>query len=188
MLGARDRQRPWLRAGSNDDVPGFKLAAVHANGVAANEGGLAENDIDATPGHQIRHPGRDVPDDVLFPFDQGSPVKPRRIDGDRMSTIAPDEIIELIAAVRGHHPGVELHLCDSDAKSLRRRLLEGDLEAAIYALPSDVPDEEVHSLPLFQEQMVMAVHLNHRLANQRSVRVKDMGDDGEQVARHRARF
>ncbi|MCV3205692.1 LysR family transcriptional regulator [Mesorhizobium sp. YC-39] len=94
-----------------------------------------------------------------------------------MSTIAPDEIIELIAAVRGHHPGVELHLCDSDAKSLRRRLLEGDLEAAIYALPSNVPDEEVHSLPLFQEQMVMAVHLNHRLANQRSVRVKDMSNE-----------
>jgi len=94
-----------------------------------------------------------------------------------MSTIAPDEIIELIAAVRAHHPGVELHLCDADAASLRRRLLEGDLEAAIYALPSNVPDEDVHSLPLFQEQMVMAVHLNHRLANQRSVRVKDMSNE-----------
>ncbi|TKB90242.1 MAG: hypothetical protein E5W81_07075 [Mesorhizobium sp.] len=67
-----------------------------------------------------------------------------------MSTIAPDEIIELISSVRAHHPGVELHLCDADAKSLRRRLLEGDLEAAIYALPSNVPDEEVHSLPLFR--------------------------------------
>jgi LysR family hydrogen peroxide-inducible transcriptional activator len=60
---------------------------------------------------------------------------------------------------------------------LRRRLWEGDLEAAIYALPSKVPDEELHSLPLFREQMVMAVHLTHRLANQRSVQVKDMGDE-----------
>ncbi|WP_292366708.1 LysR family transcriptional regulator [Mesorhizobium sp.] len=94
-----------------------------------------------------------------------------------MSTIAPDEIIELIAAVRRHHPGVELHLCDSDAVNLRKRLLEGDLEAAIYALPSDVPDEEVHSLPLFREQMVMAVHLSHRLANRRVVRVKDMSNE-----------
>jgi DNA-binding transcriptional LysR family regulator len=79
--------------------------------------------------------------------------------------------------VRTHHPGVELHLCDADARSLRKRLLGGDLEAAIYALPSNVPDEEVHSLPLFQEQMVMAVHLNHRLANQRSVRVTDMSNE-----------
>jgi DNA-binding transcriptional LysR family regulator len=94
-----------------------------------------------------------------------------------MSTIAPDEIIELISSVRTHHPGVELHLCDADAPSLRKRLLGGDLEAAIYALPSNVPDEEVHSLPLFQEQMVMAVHLNHRLANQRSVRVTDMSNE-----------
>ncbi|MBZ9734379.1 LysR family transcriptional regulator substrate-binding protein [Mesorhizobium sp. CA18] len=59
-----------------------------------------------------------------------------------MSTIAPDEIIELIAAVRAHHPGVELHLCDADAASLRRRLIEGELEAAIYALPSDAPTKK----------------------------------------------
>ncbi len=99
-----------------------------------------------------------------------------------MSTIAPDEIIELISSVRAHHPGVELHLCDADAPSLRRRLLEGDLEAAIYALPSKVPDEEVHSLPLFREQMVMAVHLTHRLANQRSVQVRDMSNEATSTA------
>ncbi|TJW33108.1 MAG: LysR family transcriptional regulator, partial [Mesorhizobium sp.] len=32
-----------------------------------------------------------------------------------MSTIAPDEVIELISSVRARHPGVELHLCDADA-------------------------------------------------------------------------
>ncbi|TIV06026.1 MAG: LysR family transcriptional regulator, partial [Mesorhizobium sp.] len=67
--------------------------------------------------------------------------------------------------------------CDADAVSLRRRLLEGELEAAIYALPSDVADEEVHSLPLFQEQMVMAVHLTHRLAIRRAVQVKHMSNE-----------
>ncbi|WP_292668808.1 LysR family transcriptional regulator substrate-binding protein [Mesorhizobium sp.] len=94
-----------------------------------------------------------------------------------MSTIAPDEVIELISSVRARHPGVELHLCDADAPNLRRRLLAGDLEVAIYALPSNTPDEEVHSLPLFHEQMVMAVHLGHRLANQRCVRVKEMSSE-----------
>lgn len=91
-----------------------------------------------------------------------------------MSTIAPDETIELISALRVRHPGVELHLCDADAPSLRRKLLAGDIEAAIYAIPSTTPDDEVHCLPLFREQMVMAIHPGHRLANQPFVRVSDM--------------
>jgi LysR family transcriptional regulator, hydrogen peroxide-inducible genes activator len=94
-----------------------------------------------------------------------------------MSTIAPDEIVELISSIRLQHPGVELHLCDADAQSLRGRLLAGDLEAAIYAIPSNTPDDEVHCLPLFREQMVMVIHAEHRLANQPSVRVTDMGGE-----------
>jgi LysR family transcriptional regulator, hydrogen peroxide-inducible genes activator len=94
-----------------------------------------------------------------------------------MSTISPDEIVELVAVVRSHHPGVELHLCDADAKSLRGRLLSGELEVAIYALPSTQPDEQVHILPLFREQMVMAVHPGHRLANQAAVRVPEMNGE-----------
>jgi LysR family transcriptional regulator, hydrogen peroxide-inducible genes activator len=94
-----------------------------------------------------------------------------------LSTIAPDEIVELISSIRIRHPGVELHLCDADAQSLRGRLLAGDLEAAIYAIPSTTPDDEVHCLPLFREQMVMVIHAEHRLANQPSVRVTDMGGE-----------
>ncbi len=94
-----------------------------------------------------------------------------------MSTIAPDEIIDLIGAVRTRHPGIELRLCDSDAKDLRARLLNGDLELAVYALPGAEPDERTHVMSLFRERMVIAVGLGHRLANQSTVRVKDI--DGE---------
>ena len=51
-----------------------------------------------------------------------------------MSTISPDEIIDLIANLRTRHPNVDLKLSDSNAKDLRNRLLTGDLEAVIYAL------------------------------------------------------
>src|SRR6266699_2704907 len=86
-----------------------------------------------------------------------------------MSTIAPDQIIDLIAAVRTRHPGIELRLCDSDAKDLRTRLVDGDLEVVIYALPGEEPDERAHVLPLFREHMVIAVGLGHHLANQSTV-------------------
>ena len=59
-----------------------------------------------------------------------------------MSTIAPDEIVELIAALKAQHPGLELQLCDASAVELRDRLLAGDLEAAIYALPGEQLDRD----------------------------------------------
>jgi LysR family hydrogen peroxide-inducible transcriptional activator len=91
-----------------------------------------------------------------------------------MSTIAPDQFIDLIAAVKSRHTGIELQLCDSDANDLRRRLVEGDLELAIYARPAGEPDERTHVLPLFKEQMLMAVHPAHALAHLSAVRVKQM--------------
>lgn len=91
-----------------------------------------------------------------------------------MSTIAPDEIIDLITAIKTRHPGIELHLCDCDAKTLRARLLGGELELVVYALPGEEPDERTHVLPLFRERMVMAVSQGHHLANRDCVAVREM--------------
>jgi LysR family transcriptional regulator, hydrogen peroxide-inducible genes activator len=91
-----------------------------------------------------------------------------------MSTISPDGIIDLLANIRTRHPGVELKLCDSNATDLRSRLLAGDLEVAIYALPGEEPDERLHSIPLFRERMVLAIHLDHRLAKARIYPVREM--------------
>ena len=94
-----------------------------------------------------------------------------------MSTISPDEIVDLIAALKTRYEGLELRLCDANARDLRDRLLAGDLEAVIYALPSEEIDERTHVMPLFSEQMVIAIHQDHRLANERAFPVKEL--DGE---------
>jgi LysR family hydrogen peroxide-inducible transcriptional activator len=94
-----------------------------------------------------------------------------------MSTISPDEIVDLIANIRTRHPDVELKLCDSNANDLRSRLLAGDLEVVIYALPSEEPDLRTHSIPLFREQMVLAVHRGHRLAKARAFPVREMNNE-----------
>jgi DNA-binding transcriptional LysR family regulator len=94
-----------------------------------------------------------------------------------MSTISPDEIVDLIANIRTRHPEVELRLCDANAKDLRARLLTGDLEVAIYALPGEEPDDRIHSIPLFREQMVLAVHRGHRLAKTGSFPVREMNGE-----------
>ena len=94
-----------------------------------------------------------------------------------MSTIAPDQIIDLIAAIKARHPGIELQLCDSDVNDLRKRLTGGDLELAIYARPGGEPDDRTHVLPLFREQMLIALHPTHGLARQSAVRVKEMNGE-----------
>jgi len=93
-----------------------------------------------------------------------------------MSTIAPDEIVDLIAALKTQHPGLELRLCDASAAELRDRLLAGDLEVAIYAPPGEQRDE-THMMPLFSEQVVIAVNRSHRLANARGFPVREMNGE-----------
>jgi DNA-binding transcriptional LysR family regulator len=86
-----------------------------------------------------------------------------------MSTISPAEIVDLIGSLKLRYDGLELRL--------RERLLAGELEAVIYALPGEEFDERTHVMPLFQEQMVIAIHRNHRLAGEREFPVKEL--DGE---------
>jgi LysR family transcriptional regulator, hydrogen peroxide-inducible genes activator len=85
-----------------------------------------------------------------------------------MSTISPDEIIELIAVLRARYDGLELKLCDANARELRDRLLAGELEVGIYTLPGEEVDSRLHTVSLFPEQMTIAVHREHRLADERS--------------------
>jgi LysR family transcriptional regulator, hydrogen peroxide-inducible genes activator len=94
-----------------------------------------------------------------------------------MSTISPDEIVDLVANIRTRHPDVELRLCDANAKDLRARLLAGDLEVAIYAFPGEEPDPRIHAIPLYREQMVIAVHRDHRLAKTGAFPVREMNGE-----------
>ena len=91
-----------------------------------------------------------------------------------MNTTSPNQIVDLIAALKTRHDGLELHLCDADAPKLRERLLTGDLEAVIYALPGEEIDKRTHVIPLFAEQMVIAVHGRHRLAREQAFPVQEL--------------
>lgn len=94
-----------------------------------------------------------------------------------MCTIAPTNLLDLIAAVRTRHPGIELQIIDAAASALQERLIGGQLDVAIYALPELGSDERLHHLSLYREQFQIVVEPSHRLAAQSAIRVKDL--DGE---------
>ena len=91
-----------------------------------------------------------------------------------MCTIAPNQIVSLIGAVQARHEGIELKMSDANGWELEERLLQGDLEVAIYCIPGQEADERLHVLPLFREQIVAVLGKQHRLARRNAVRVKDL--------------
>jgi DNA-binding transcriptional LysR family regulator len=93
-----------------------------------------------------------------------------------MCTIGPDNLVGLISTIQESYPGVELQIVDAGAPTLQQRLLDGDLEAAIYCLPGGA-DERLHALPLFREPFVIAVNARHPLARKNAVAVRDL--DGQ---------
>jgi LysR family transcriptional regulator, hydrogen peroxide-inducible genes activator len=91
-----------------------------------------------------------------------------------MCTIAPTQLIDLIASVQNRHEGIEIELLDAKAASLQDRLLSGDLEVAIYCTPGEELDERLHAMPLFQEQMMIVVPPEHPFAEKKAVAGVDL--------------
>src|SRR5262249_19939044 len=91
-----------------------------------------------------------------------------------MCTIAPGQLVELLKSITNRNPGIELSIVDASAKELSRRLLEGELEVAIYCLPDKADEDSVHSMPLFREQMMIVLPPSHPLASGNAIRPKDL--------------
>ena len=50
-----------------------------------------------------------------------------------MCTIGPSNFVGLLTSLQAQYPGIELQIMDAVASDLQGRLLDGGLEAAIYA-------------------------------------------------------
>lgn len=94
-----------------------------------------------------------------------------------MCTIAPTELVNLIGAIRTRHPGIEVEMVDASARELNDKLLDGEIDVAIYCLPTDEMSDKLLLRPLFRERMMIVLHPEHRLATRNAIRVADL--DGE---------
>jgi len=91
-----------------------------------------------------------------------------------MCTIAPGQLVELLSSVHSKYPGIELKIVDADAHSLEERLINGELEVAIYCRPDVERNEKLHYMPLFKEQFMIVLHPEHELASREVVRAADL--------------
>jgi len=69
---------------------------------------------------------------------------------------------ELFTRVRARHPHIHLHVADGTNTTLEPQLVSGQLDLAVLTLPT--PGDEVTTTPLFEEDLVLVVPVEHPLA------------------------
>lgn len=90
-------------------------------------------------------------------------------------TIAPYLLPTLLPALRIEAPELELHVHEEQTHRLVTGLTEGSIDLAILALPVD--DSRLGTMPLYEEDFVLAVPPGHAWAGVDDVTVADVPSD-----------
>lgn len=98
-----------------------------------------------------------------------------------MWTIAPVLLTDLLTRARTRYQAIELQIVEGSASELHERLLGGEIGAAIYGRPEPKVDARLVQIPLFREQLLIAMPRNHRLAGRSAIRIADLA--GERYVR-----
>lgn len=86
-------------------------------------------------------------------------------------TLAPYLLPLIIPQLSSQFPKLKLYLLEEKTQDLLQKLNEGKLDAAILALPIE-GDFSIH--PLFDEEFILAIPLNHPLAKKKKVKFSDL--------------
>lgn len=90
-----------------------------------------------------------------------------------MCTLSPSLLADFIVGFQRANAGVDLNVTDGAAKAILHQLSAGEREVGILGHPDEI-DDRYHALPLFRERFVAVLPTQHRLANQREVRITDL--------------
>ncbi len=93
-----------------------------------------------------------------------------------MCTLGPTGMIDFMRDFRERHPGVEINLRDAKAQALQEMLAGGELDIALYALPSGI-DERFHAIPLYGERFMVTCAKGHRFEAMNAVRFEDLAGE-----------
>lgn len=91
-----------------------------------------------------------------------------------MCTIGPVAFASLLSALRDAYPRLELSVVDGSAVELQKRLLDREIDCAIFARPRGYDRGRIFATPLFREQMVVILPPNHSLAERAEVHFDDL--------------
>lgn len=90
-------------------------------------------------------------------------------------TLAPYLLPVITRKIQKAHPNLHLTLVEEKSLSLIDRLLRGELDAALLALPIHSPSLEYK--PLFTDPFLLACHSSHSLAKRKRIDVSDLKNE-----------
>ncbi|MEO7062532.1 MAG: LysR substrate-binding domain-containing protein [Dokdonella sp.] len=118
---------------------------------------------------------------VLHEVDQIKTVARRTLDPESgtvrlgiFPTLGPYLLPHVIPQIRARFPRLELLLVEEKTEALLGQLREGQLDAALLALP--LHEDQLHQEFLFEEPFVLAVPHGHKLASRASLKLADLAD------------
>ncbi len=89
-----------------------------------------------------------------------------------IGTVARWLIPELMDLVPRTHPLLSLVFCESTSIGIDRQLATGDVDLGVLVLPAS--GSEVRSVPLFEEDLGLALPKSHPLANRESLTISEI--------------
>jgi LysR family transcriptional activator of glutamate synthase operon len=90
-------------------------------------------------------------------------------------TVGMQLLPPVLAGFNKHYPGIELRLYEAGVQTLLDLLESGLTDVAVVTLP--VEDEQLTVVPLFTEELVLAVWKGHPLAGRGEVAIGDLRDE-----------
>ncbi len=90
-------------------------------------------------------------------------------------TLAPYLLPHVTPTFNKKLPRLSIFLVEEKTGVLLQKLQQGKLDAAIIALP--VQDGNLISVPLFEEEFLLAVHNKHDLAKRKMIKPADLADE-----------
>ena len=90
-------------------------------------------------------------------------------------TIAPFVLPEALPELRSRYPDLRLLLVEEQTQQIYRRLMEGELDVLLVALPWDM--QGVEQLPLFRDRFCLACHEDSRHVEPENYRFSRLDSD-----------
>ena len=146
---------------------------------------LFERSVGAGGNVRITPIGQKIIDQATIVLEETAKIKDLSANGDKqlelpfklglIYSIAPYLLSLIIPNLRKHVPNMPLEIHENITKNLENNLKQGSIDAAVIALPFDIPGVEIEIL--YDEPFEVIVPLKHRWDAQKNIKTKDLAQE-----------
>ena len=146
---------------------------------------LFERSVGAGGDVRITPIGQKIIDQATIVLEEAAKIKDLSANGDKqlnlpfklglIYSIAPYLLPLIIPKLREHTPNMPIEIYENITKNLENDLKQGSIDAAVIALPFDIPGVAIEVL--YDEVFVVIAPLNHRWDVQKNIKAKDLAQE-----------